>query len=274
MNAEVKVQAMQRSKGEARVALSLDAGRARLIGLRQQGSGKCILPFGVSGPNPEIVFLNTSGGLTGGDSLSYAVALGAGLTATATTQTAERAYRAKDASARVRVSLTVGRNAWLDWLPQETILFDESRLDRHSRIDLAEGAGCIMLETVILGRAAMGETLRAVQLRDWREIWRNGKPVMVEPFVLTDESLRSGAAGLQGLRAFATLALVAPHAPDLLEPLRRVLDETGVEAAASAMQDRLMLRLQAMDGWPLRRQLARALAVLRPGKALPRVWQM
>lgn len=256
------------------VALSSDQGRMRLGRLRQQGSGKCILPFGVTTANPEIVFLNTSGGLTGGDRLSYGVDLGAGLMATATTQTAERAYRATDASACVRVSLQVGRDGWLDWLPQETILFDQSRLDRHSRIDLAEGAGCIMLETVVLGRAAMGETLRHVQLRDWREIWRNGRPVMVEPFVLNDDALNSGAAGLGGLRAFATLVMVAPHAPDLLGPLRRILDETGVEAAASAMQGRLMLRVQAQDGWPLRRQLARALAVLRPDKALPRVWQM
>lgn len=263
------IQPMQRSRGEAMV--SLVAG-PRLVGLRQQGSAKVILPH--VGAHPEVVFLNTSGGLTGGDRLSYAVDIGDGVVATATTQTAERAYRSNEGPARVRVSLTVGAGGWIDWLPQETILFEASRLDRVTRIDLGLRAGCLMLETVVLGRAAMGETLTRVALRDRREIYQCGRPVMLEPLALTDATLRTGAAGLNGMRAFATIAMVGGGVGDLLAPLRAVLDEPGVEAAASAPEGRLMVRLMAQDGWPLRRQTLRALAVLRRGRPMPRVWQM
>lgn len=272
MYAVVETGPMQRSRGEARVALGRAEGAVRLTGLRQSGSAKAILPR-VSG-NPEVVYLNTSGGLTGGDSLSYQAEVGAGVQAVATTQTAERAYRAGAGTARVRVDLTVGADGFLDWLPQETILFDGASLDRRTHVRLAPGAGCLVLETIVLGRQAMGETLRRLALRDWRQIERDGVPVWVEPLMLTDRALTTGPAGLNGARAFATLCLIAPEAPDLLAPLRRLLDEPGVEAGASALPGRLILRAHAADGWPLRRQIARCLGLLRRGRPLPRVWQL
>ena len=267
---------MQRSRGEAAVALACGPAGLRLTGLRQQGSAKCILPHGPRGIGgvPEIVFLNTSGGLTGGDALSYAVQLGPQVRAVATTQTAERAYRSSGGFARVRVTMEVGAGGWLDWLPQETILFDDSRLDRRTIIELAPGAGCLLVESVVLGRAAMGETVAKLALRDWREIRQACRPLMVEPLVLTDRALQTGVAGLAGARAFASVAMVGQGAADLLAPVHAVLDEPGVTAAASAPEGRLMLRMVAADGWPLRRQMARCLAVLRRGQALPRVWQI
>lgn len=269
-------QPMQRSRGEASVALEHGTAGMRLTGLRQQGSAKCILPYGAVGRGgaPEVVFLNTSGGLTGGDALSYAVTLGPRARAVATTQTAERAYRSSGGAARVRVAMTVGADGWLDWVPQETILFEGSCLDRRTTLDLAPGAGCLLLESVVLGRAAMGETVARVALRDWREIRQSGRPVMVEPLALTDRALQTGAAGLAGARVFASVAMVGQGVADLLDPVRAVLDEAGVTAAASAPDGRLMLRMMAADGWPLRRQVARCLAVLRRGQPLPRVWQM
>ncbi len=261
----------QRSRGDAAVRLRLDGAQPRLVDLRQAGSAKAILPR--VGGAPEIVFLNTSGGLTGGDRLSYSVTLEDGLRATATTQTAERAYRAGGGLARVDVRLAVGANGWLDWLPQETILFDASGLERVTRIDLGPGAGCLALESVVLGRAAMGETVRRLRFRDRREIWRGDRPLHVEPLSLTDDALTAGTAVLGGARAFASLVMIAPGLEDALPPLRRVLDEAGVSAAASAFDGRLTLRATAQDGWPLRRQIARALSVLRRGAVLPRVWQ-
>ena len=91
-------------RGEAQVSVSLREGRVRLDGLRQAGSGKAFLPR-VHGPVPEIVFLNTAGGLTGGDKMRYRVSVGAGARALATTQTAERAYRAADDVAELTVAL-------------------------------------------------------------------------------------------------------------------------------------------------------------------------
>lgn len=265
------VQTMQRSRGAAHIGLG--GARSLVTALRQQGCAKVILH---NAPNrwPEAVFLNTSGGLTGGDDLSYSASLGTGTKAVVTTQTAERAYRSTDGAAQMRVALQVGAGGFLDWLPQETILFDGAALERRTELSLAEGAGALMLETIVLGRAAMGETLARIRLRDWRVVERAGAPVWLEPLALDNRALNTGPAGLDGQRAFATLALITPEAEAQLAPLRRVLDQPGVVAAASALPGRLILRAHAADAWPLRQQIARALSVLRPNRALPRVWQM
>ena len=261
----------QRSYGAAHVTLLSGPNGGRLDRLHQQGSAKAFLHPGAAGP--EIVLLNTSGGLTGGDSLSYRIDLAAGCRATGTTQTAERAYRSTGDAARVTVHHRLEAGAHLDWVPQETILFDQSHLARETTIDLAGDASCLMLESVVLGRAAMGETVGCVTLRDTRRITRAGKPVLVEPLHLTTEALTAGPAVLAGARAFATLALVAHGAEDATSRARAELDEPGVTGAASGFDGKLVIRLMAADGWPLRRQIARLVQALRPGP-LPRVWQV
>ncbi|MDB6454498.1 urease accessory protein UreD [Falsirhodobacter sp. 20TX0035] len=258
---------MERSAGKAHAALTLRDGRMRLTALRQQGSAKAILPR-VEGP-PEVVFLNTSGGLTGGDRLEMSLDVTG--RAIATTQTAERAYDAGGGVATVRVSHRV--DGWLDWLPQETILYDRARVDRITRIDLAPDAGCLMLEMLVLGRAAMGETVRDLHLSDRREVWRGEKPVLLEWLRLDKAALCAGPAGLAGSRAIATLAMVGPGAEDALDPARAALGVGGVEAAASAFGGKMVVRMRAGDGWLLRRQVARLLLALRR-EPLPRVWQI
>jgi urease accessory protein len=262
---------LQRSRGEAFVELGQVMAKTRLVRLRQKGSAKAILPQ--VGRVPEVVFLNTSGGLTGGDSLSFKLSLHKDTRAVATTQTAERAYRAGEGYARVTVDLDVGKGSWLDWLPQETILFDASALDRRTTIDLAADAGCLALEAVVLGRPAMGEVVQQVTLRDTRLIRRNGVPVMLEPLALTTASLAAGSAVLGGAKAFASLVMLGQDVDTALTHARAVLDEPGVDGAASAWDGKLSVRMMAVDGWPLRQQIRRVLQAIRH-QPLPRVWQL
>ena len=260
---------LQRSAGTARIAL--DGGR--LTRLEQSGSAKVMLPR-CHGTAPEIVFLNTSGGLTSGDRLAFQVRLSDGQSATATTQTAERAYRADGPAAQARVDLTLGRGARLDWLPQETIMFDGAALTRETRVDLAGDADYLGIETVVLGRAAMGERVSRLRLQDRRVIRRDGRLLMLDPLRLDDAALAraDGAAMLTGMRAFAVLMLACQGAGDALAAVRGALNEPGVTGAASARDGVLILRCLAADAWPLRRQMIRLIETLRPG-ALPRVWQ-
>ncbi|GGD36085.1 urease accessory protein UreD [Sinisalibacter lacisalsi] len=261
----------ERSHGLAHVRLRPGPAGARLEGLEQAGSAKAFIHRGVSGL--EVVFLNTSGGLAGGDHLRYRLDLAAGCQATATTQTAERAYRSNGPEAKVSVEHRLGAGATLDWLPQETILFDDSALRRETVIELGRGAACLMLEAVVLGRAAMGETLARIAFSDRRRILREGRHVFIEPLRLGTEALTSGVAVLHGARAFATLVMVRPGAEDAVGPVRAQLDEAGVSGGASGFDGKLVVRLMAADGWPLRKQILRLLAVLKPGPP-PRVWQI
>lgn len=261
----------QRSHGRAAVAFVADGGRARLARLAQQGSAKA---FVLPGPlGAEVVFLNTSGGLTAGDLLALALDVPAGARVTGTTQTAERLYRASGAPAEIDIALTTGAGARLDWLPQETILFDGCAARRRTQIDLAGGATCLAVEALVLGRAAMGETVMRLALSDTRTIRRNGRVIHMEPLALAPAHLGDRPALLAGARAVASLVLVAPGAADALGPVRAALSEPGVTAAASAPDGRLVVRLMSPDAFPLRRQLARLIRLLRPAP-LPRVWQI
>lgn len=262
---------LERSRGFAALSFRRSGAATRLGTLHQSGSAKAFVHHGAAGP--DVVFLNTAGGMTGGDRLDLALTLGPGCRVTATTQTAERAYRSDAGQAGVTVRLDVGAGGHLDWLPQETILFDRSALNRETMVSLDRGASCLLLETLVLGRAAMGETVRQIALADRRRVMRQGVPVLCDPVVLGTEALTRGPGLLQGARAVASLALVQQGAEARLAAVRAVLDEPGVQAGASAFDGKLTLRLMAADGWPLRRQILRVLAVLRDGP-LPRVWHM
>jgi urease accessory protein len=262
---------LQRATGLASVALSTRGGATRLDRLHQEGSAKLFLPR-VHRPEPEVVFLNTAGGLTGGDRLGFRIDLGPGARAVGTTQTAERAYASVAGRAELDVTLALGEGATLHWLPQETILFEGSTLARRTRAEIGRDAGLILCEMVALGRAAMGERVAHLSLDDLREVRRGGVPVLVEPLRLTAATLAAGPATLGGARAFATVALVAQGAEDALATVRGALAD-DVEVAASAWNGRLLVRAVGHDLRPLKRAVARVLNVLR-GAPLPRVWQI
>lgn len=263
----------QRVNAEAIVQFDVHAGRTRLTRLRQQGHAKAMLPK-VHRPDPEVVFLNTAGGLTAGDRITFNVALAPGARAVATTQTAERGYASlpHQSPARMNVRLDLGDGAHLDWLPQETILFDQASLHRSTHIDLTGSASCLWCETVILGRAAMGETVRRLTFHDERRIVRDGVPVMVEPLRLTEAELSAqGAALLRGATAMSTIALVAPDAPDRAAAIAPLIAHPDVHAAVSGWDGKLVVRALSPTPHLLRRWMQPLLETLRGGP-LPRVW--
>ncbi|MGY6409469.1 MAG: urease accessory protein UreD [Alkalilacustris sp.] len=261
---------MQRSRGRAAVRLVAGGAGTCLAGLEQAGSAKAFLPK-VHGAVPEVVFLNTSGGLTGGDVLRWSLALGPGAAAVGASQTAERAYAARGPAAEVEVALEVGTGGALDWLPQETILYDRARLARRTRVEMAGDARLVWAEMLVLGRAAMGERVAELAFRDRREIWRGGRLALLEP-VRMDGAVQ-GPALTGGARALASVVLMAPGAEDALAAVRAVLPE-GVEAGASAWDGRVVVRVLAAEGLAMKRAVAAVLAVMRRGAALPRVWQV
>lgn len=264
----------ERAFGRAAVQLGLSGPETRLVDLAQEGSARAILPRSAA-DRPEVVFLNTSGGLTSGDRIGFALALSAGAKAQATTQTAERAYLAREGPARLTVSMTAGAGADLVWLPQETILFEGSDLERRTEIDLGEGASCVMLEMVVLGRRAMGERPGAARLTDRRRVNMGGRPLWVEQLRLDQGALAvaDSAAVLGGGAAFATLAVCGQGREAAADGLRALPVPDGVQVGISGWNGRCILRAVAAEPWTLKRYLGAAMARLT-GRPLPRVWQM
>src|SRR4029453_19030832 len=91
---------MQRASGESRVVFAVRDGATRLADLYQRDPCRVLFPEPELGEPRQAVLLTTSGGVTGGDSLAMAIEVEAGAEAVATTQAAEKIYRAaKDGGA-------------------------------------------------------------------------------------------------------------------------------------------------------------------------------
>jgi len=263
-----------RSRGEIRLGFSYLAGATAISASYQGGCLKVRLPRTRRHDRPCAVLLNTSGGLAGGDSLVQRVDWGERTEAAVTTQAAEKIYRAIDAPATVSTRIEVGGGARAEWLPQESILFDRAWLSRDMQVRIAGDADFLGVEAVVLGRTAMGERVEAGSLVDRWRIWRDGRLIYADALRLEgeiDALMRRPAIGA-GARAMAVAILAAPRAPAVLGALREALEGARGQAAASSWNGMTAVRLLAADGSALRHDLLRALAVLREGRALPRVW--
>jgi len=270
-----------RVDGGARVTLRDDAGTTRLVELWHHDPMRVLLPEPVDDEIPHVVLLNTAGGLVGGDSLRTAIGLGDRARALVTGQAAEKVYRSDGPDVAIRTSLSAGRDAWLEWMPQETILFEASRLDRGLAIDLAAGARCLAGETLVFGRRARGETIAGAWLRDRWEIRREGRLAWADAFALRPDEPGALDApfALDGAAAMATLAYCGADAPARLEGLREALAGHGAGIAASCLGEILLVRGLSRDAQALRRAVAEAWRFLRAAGGslparLPRLWHI
>jgi urease accessory protein len=246
-----------------------------LAELRQEGCLKARFPRPSAWP--EAVLLNSAGGIAGGDSTHVAFSVGPDGRATLSTQAAERIYRAlpDDPPSRIRGEVRVAPGAQAEWLPQETILFDGARLDRRLDVVLEGDAAFLGVETLVFGRAAMGEELRSVSVRDRITVSRDGARLLHESIRLDGDfsHLLSRAAIGAGTRAVAACLFAAHDAGRRIDAVRATVAAIGaVTGGASAWNGMLLVRLAASSMQALRAALTRVLAVLREGRPLPRVW--
>lgn len=271
-----RAEVLQRARGVGGVTSLQRDGATRLATLYQDGCAKIRLPHTHSS-SMEAVLINTAGGLTGDDHMQWSATVAPGGRMVLTTQACERIYRSIGGAARVETSLAIGAGAHLDWLPQETILFAASHLDRRIEIDLADGASLTAVEAVLLGRDAMGETALDARLRDHWRIRRNGRLIHAEATRLDGTPAeRDGLSLLSGQRAFATIVHIAPSVDQCaatLACLRNLLPAAG-SIAASANGERLVVRALARNGLALRRLIVPILSELSGAGALPRLWHL
>jgi urease accessory protein len=270
------VSSLQRAAGELRVVFRRRGDLTVLDDLRQSGCLKARFPRVEPEEWTAAVMLNTSGGVVGGDRLDGVFELQVGARATVTAQAAERFYRALPGSdaAFVRNRLRVAAGARLEWLPQETILFDRCSVDRRLDVDLADDAWFLGVESLVFGRAAMGERVAHAWLRDGIRVRRGGRWLLHDAVRLegeVDAALQRAPIG-GGARAVATLVHVAPNAEAALDGVRATLTDTVGEAGVSAWNGMLVARILAADAAALRRAVVAALSVLRLPRPLPRVW--
>jgi urease accessory protein len=274
-NAQIDIHQAKPLQPRAEGALHLRAkcrdGQSVIADLRQQGSMKALFPR-AHGTALEAVFLNTAGGLTGGDRMALDISAEKGAHIVLSSQAAERGYAALDGqSAQVDLSLRVAAGARIDWLPQETILFDRAAIRRRLAVDLAQGAEALIVEPLIFGRTAMGEVVHDLRFTDQWRIRRDGRLIYADNLrIIGDVKALLARPGLgQGAGALATLCLISPRAA----AVAGALDLPDCAGASLLADDLLLIRLLAADGFALRACLFPLIAALSDAPA-PRVWRL
>ncbi len=226
------------------------------------------------GRDMQAVLINTAGGVTGGDRFSVTAKIDENAALTLTTQAAERAYKAQTGqTGLIDNRLQVARGGHVNWLPQETILFDGCALNRRLVVDLAKDATALIAEPLVLGRAAMGEQVRSGHFSDRIALHRDGKLLFLDCLRLgADMAAHMDAPWIAGgAQAMAAVILVHPSVEAHLDPVRAMLPATA--GASLILPDLLFIRILATDSHLLRQALIPVLMRLS-NDDLPRPWMI
>jgi len=269
---------LERGDGRAELRFFRRRGRTVLGPLYQRAPLRVLFPREPNGFAETAVLVTTSGGIAGGDRFALSVDCADGAEATVTQQAAEKVYRSTGAAAAVAAEIAVGAGARLEWLPQETILFDGARLQRRADIRLAEDASLLACDMLTFGRGARGERFAAGHFLDRWQVRRGGRLAWVDALALDgNPAARLDARfGLGGAAAMGTVLYGAPRAAELLEAARNALADAACRAGAGLVNGLLLARLLG-GAAEVRQALARCLGTLRQlafglPAALPRVW--
>lgn len=260
-----------------RLRFADDAGVTRLLERRHYGPlrvQKALYPEG--GAICHAIVVHPPGGVVGGDTLWIDAEVGENAHALLTTPGAGKWYRANGKVSKQSVMLRAGAGAAIEWLPQETIFFDDAAVDLDHSVELEAGACYIGLEILCFGRRASGEVFERGVIRQHTQIRSAGKLIWWEQGAIAAASAAMhGRLKLGGATVCATLIGVgAPLSPALLAQIR-ALDPA---LAASQVKTVFVARLLGDDSETTRRVMTLAWQLLRPhlmhcAAPIPRIWQ-
>jgi urease accessory protein len=264
---------LQRASGESRVSFAVRDGATRLTELYQRDPCRILFPDPEPGEPPLAVLVTTSGGIAGGDVLRMAAEVGPGGHAIVATQAAEKIYRASPSSdpCTIDVALAVGEGAILDWLPQETIVFEGSRLKRRTVASVGDGGSLLACEMVVLGRAASGERFTGGLLLDAWSVRRDGKLAWTDALRVEGETPLG--AGFGPANALATVIGVWDAPQPYFEKARELLQATDRVRAGATLVNGVMVARLLGEATDVRAAAIGFLTAFR-GRRLPRVWHI
>ena len=265
----------------------LELGFARVAGCTELVKRSVCMPLALQRPfYPEgpkvchVLLLHPPGGLVGGDCLEVHIDLEPASEVLMTTPSAGKWYRS-DQVARQITTIQLAPGAHLEWLPQESIVFDNAYAHQQLHVDLALGATWLGWDITRFGRSARGEQFRSGHWRSQIEVWRDGEPLWIDRQQLTGGSrLLNSAYGLAGQPVIGTLAWIgeAP-APILVERARELWATLMVEgdAGVTRLPQGLLCRYRGPSSSAARRWFTAVWDLLRReqrGYAAqpPRIW--
>ncbi|MGA9475092.1 MAG: urease accessory protein UreD [Terriglobales bacterium] len=270
---------LQRSEGYGRIVVSGSERGTRIMDLFQRSPIRILFPRTCGGALEEAVFVNTAGGVAGGDRLESDVTALANASIAVTSQAAERVYRALNEPARIATKLKACEGAKLAWLPQETIVFNHARICRQTEIEVSSGSELLALEWLVLGRTAHGEKISSGHITDSWRVMKDGRLLWADGFRATGDVFPHlpRKALLWDCTAIATLLYFGPHLDERLQFVRDLASSLECRCAATLVGGVMVVRIAAKVSCDLRAALRNLLQnfgnQLAPGPfRVPKMW--
>lgn len=176
--------------------------------------------------------LNPTGGLVGGDRLTMDIRLEKGAHALITTPSATRLYRSRGETTIQNITLNVGPDAVLEWLPDTMIPFGGSRFQQCLQAHLARGATLFLWDALSSGRVARGERWAFSRFANELCVRMHGGRKALERYDLEPAATDLTAPGMaEGWDYFASFYVISSRIVDwaaLLELLQMTLNRRPI----------------------------------------------
>ncbi|MFP5273214.1 urease accessory protein UreD [Coleofasciculus sp.] len=270
-------------QGSLELVYADDQGKTRLVRDRVGSPLKVQRPFYPEGQGVcHTVVLHTAGGIVGGDRLSQTIHLQEDAQALITTAAASKIYRSNGQRARQKIHIHVEAGACLEWLPQETIVFNGAVYQQQMTVELAPGASWLAWEITRFGRTARKERFLQGDWRSHSEIWQQGRPLWIDrQWLPGGEAVLDSPHGLAGQPIVGTLIWIGqPVSSEIVDNARSLWTATQRQGEAGVTQTQaqgLLCRYRGSSTTEVRNWFTQVWQCLRltylgRNVSQPRVW--
>lgn len=230
----------------------------------------------------QVIVLHPPSGIVGGDELSITVEAGEQSLVQMTTPGAGKLYGSAGPLATQSVNLSVGAGALLEWMPQETIVFDSARADIQTHVHLSADSTFFGWDIYCLGRLASGEVFNQGAVNVSYRLERDGEALWIERGrFLGDDPLLHSVVGLDGQTVCGTLMLsyigIDASAKDLVALCRDITPDDDSLYGVTFLPGLLLVRYLGQSSEAVRAWFTKLWMRLRPEylerpAVPPRIW--
>ena len=227
----------------------------------------------------HVYLLHPPGGVVHGDQLKININIDSSAHALITTPAAGKFYRSGGPYASLTQTLQVEESGLLEWLPQETLLFNDSKVHLRTRVTLAINARFIGWEMLCLGRKASAEPYTSGECRQHFELWRDNTPLFIERCQIEGQSsMLKEKWGMDHWPLTATL-IATNCTKDQLKAVQALFEQLDIKGHISVTlkQDLLICRFLGEQAEHARYCFTEVWKLIRPVVMkqevhIPRIW--
>jgi urease accessory protein len=282
-NAPTLVDSRQQWSAALRLRFVFDGGRTVLAERAHTGPLRLLKALYPEGDRCcHAVVVHPPGGVVAGDSLTITGRVMQQAHGLITTPGAQKWYRTDGVEATSTAALVVERGGALEWLPQETIVFDGACARQTLTIDIDGRARFFGWEVVCLGRTASDERFTRGHFRQTVRVLREGTLVWSERLSLAGGDRRlASPLGWHDYPVSATAWIVsdadATSDEAVLAAIRSQLENESLAAASNPAPGLFVVKAVGASAESVRELLIRVWSKVRfdvfgIAAQRPRIW--